>query len=227
MGFDAVKVFTDYKIAYGKSRGYQTAGNAKGFPLTTWGDAFVFYSVFMAATDPTLAECAGILMKSMSPQGAGRLCSSADPRNPMVFNHTTSFNAAKIAWQNVSPLVKAAALRGVSANTVDGKAVAYLELVNRIAKQERYPYNEQFWSLGSRYAIARSAAGTVPGEFSFAVEAVEDQLGAIGKGLKNLLPSLPNLSLVADIVRWSVIGGVSLAAWWYVVRPLAAMRKKA
>lgn len=203
MSFDANAEFLKYKDAYARLRGYSTGtglktttgqkliADSKGFPLTTWGDVYVFYETFMKATDP-LGKYSG--SSSRIDRGDG-------------FIHTESFRVARENWWKTSPIYQADLRYG------SGKGVAYLPAL----ATQRYPYNEAFWGYGARYAIARSAAGEVPSSFSLAVDSVKESSKDLWGAASGLIPKLPNLYPIATIVKWSVIGTGLFLVWKYVL----------
>jgi len=121
------------------------------------------------------------------------------------FARTVQYTRAKEDWKKVSPAYVSPLFFAV-------KAVA----------EEVYPYNEEFWGYGSRYALERNAAGEVPGKLELAWESVKESAA----DLYGRLPSLPSLEPTAAIVKWSVIGGIALLGWWYVLRPASSMVRK-
>jgi len=88
-----------------------------------------------------------------------------------------------------------------------------------------YPKNEEFWGAANTFAIARSAAGEVPHWDELAwesvAEAAKELPGTIGSALSHLNPKnlIPDLSPIADIIKWGSIGGGLFLLYWYVLRP--------
>ena len=123
------------------------------------------------------------------------------------FVHTSDFEQAKKNWYAASPLGK----YGLSAFA-------------KVGSNEIYPHNEEFWGLGLRYAIARSAAGTVRTRLEIVKESIGEAVKELPETLQDAvvtaLPvlSVPNLTLVGDLLKWSSIGGGLFMLYWYGLR---------
>lgn len=178
-------------------------------PNTTWGDVFVAASHINKYLDPSVGQCIDLLMKH---DGKNRftatgICASEGKGTPRGFVRTSGFKTAKRNFDSVSPLSKGG-----------------LSRVWNIAKmQETYPFNEEFWGAATTYAIERSAAGTVPFwsdlVIESVVEAVKELPQTIGSAIAAVDPRqyLPRLSLVAQVVKWTALGGSAFLIYWYVL----------
>lgn len=196
---------------------------SKGFPLTTWADVIVFYDSFMQYTDPTPKQCIQQLRKQgKTAQQAEFLCwSDALGASARGFVHTKDFERDKAYWKSWSPYAKGEELSGRPGNATAGITYA----MTKIPTNEIYPFNEEFWGYGNRYAVARSAAGVVPGKLDIAVEATVEAIQELPTTIKNSIAAvvpkipIPNLSAVADFIKWGSIGGGLFMLYWYVLRP--------
>ncbi len=231
MAFDIVKEFINAKTRFGDARGrsvpigklHEVTGQAlidpsKAVPNTTWGDVFLLGSAFLAYADPsTRTECiAQYRAEGKSKGDAGALCSFiGHPHADFV--HTKSYKRAKKLFEKRQPLDILTKKHGGDI------FAASIELTDKITRNEIFPFNEEFWGYGMRYAIARSAAGVVPTRFEIAIESIKEAIAELPETLRKavsaVIPSLPSLSPIADIIKWGSIGGGLFLLYWYVLRP--------
>jgi hypothetical protein len=223
MSYDPTKVFVDAETKFGNARGW---ANPAGIimngqrlippplkvPQTTWGDVFAFGANFLNYTDPDTSYCK---------QFAGSKYATCMERRVRYPN--TEFDRAKANWETWQPI-----------KSMEKQFGFYQALAKLVERQDQiYPFNEQFWGLGRRYAIARSAYGSVQSPFSMAIEslaeAANEAPALIKKKLGGALDSakrvVSGLDLLFDILKWgSVAAGLGML-YWYVLRPKPKQRQ--
>jgi hypothetical protein len=90
---------------------------------------------------------------------------------------------------------------------------------------DEYPWNEEFWGYGQQYAIARSAAGEVPGKFDLAIESVREALSEAPARVANVVNAanpmnyIPSLGAMGTLIKWGSISGGLYLLYKYVLRP--------
>jgi hypothetical protein len=230
MSFDAVRMFIASKDAYARTRGARSGTGlypeTKTIPKTNYGDVTVFAAVFSNAVsvDGCLKRLAAKYAKEAERRGK---CGTIpvlgyDPCVPSewirywgsgsntgcAFPKTTSYKNAFDAWIKTWPMVK------------DPSGFA-------LKVNQEYPHNEEFWTTGLRYAIARSAAGVVPGNFELAIEAVNEAVSELPGNVAavvraaNPMNHIPNLGLgsIGELIKWGSIGGGLFILYKYVLKP--------
>lgn len=110
---------------------------------------------------------------------------------------------------------------------VDG----WLTVMRGLVEKDRFwpvmgPYDSAaFWTYASKCAIDLGSMAYsvtfVEGALAF-LEGAREGLNAIARSTSDLIGK-PLFDL-AQLVKWSVIGGAGLAVWWYGVRPYMAAR---
>ena len=213
MSWDTIKVFIDAKKAYvgmrGAVRGTGLVPVSKAVPRTTWGDVLNFGTTFLSQTrgaqlgsNETLEQCIDRL--SDQPWYLTAVEESI-ARDQCTKHITGSYLGARAQWQSWQPMEMAGGLTGA------------LKVVARY--DDVYPWNEQFWGYGSRYAIARSAAGSLPGQWYWGVDAVKDALdelpGRVGSAIDAAVPSITLPSFGIDWKKWGFITVAGVAGWWW------------
>ena len=243
---DPVAEFVRIKRAYMNKRGavYSTglpgpSGQAlmppsQMVPKTTWGDVTNFGIKFLAWTsNDEIHRCTSKEMKELGydprmtldelvaspfltalerPVVAGMIETQCS--KPYV--ETSSFKRAREAFLNAMPVARLYAespTEGVSAT-----------LAGKIASNEVYPYNEAFWGYGSRYAIARSAAGMVPTNAAMFLQSVNEAIDELPTTIKNALkavvpdvpmPDIPGFGIFGALIKWTIVGGGIYLLWKY------------
>lgn len=213
MAIDIVKEVVGLKNAYGRMRGYDGTGT----PLTTWADAIIATSHLEKYINPTLEQCKefvksqGISVEEkLFGDGVENFC-KWNLKSPMVFVRTDSFNKALKNFQAVTPY----------------GAFGIFNAVTKIASQEIYPKNVEFWKAAIGLAIARSAAGVVPFWSQIAAESIgeavrelPDTLKSIAAGAFNVVGNLvPDVSGITNLIKWGSIAGGLFILYWYVLKP--------
>lgn len=120
------------------------------------------------------------------------------------FTKTANYNTARTRLQNALPTAK------YSRAFVNANIAA------------TYPYNAEFWIAGFNLAVARGAAGMVPGTWAVIKESVSESI----KDLVDKVPSIPGVGLLISIVKWTAVAGGAFILWQYVVQPYLAKRKE-
>lgn len=235
MSFDATRSFIATKDAYARTRGARSGTGlypeTKTIPKTTYGDVISFSVLFLNAV--SVDGCLKRLADKYAAEAKRRgQCGPIpvvgyDPCKPdewvrywgsgsqtgCVFVETASYKSALNAWIATWPFKKDPA--GWAAKM-----------------QQEYPWNEEFWTAGLRFAIARSAAGVVPGDFDLAVESINEAVAELPANLRSavnsvaaVLPGVPNLSSWAEMIKWGSIGGGLFILYWYVLKPKTTKKK--
>lgn len=180
------------------------------FPNTTWADVFVAANHFNKYLNPSTEQCIDLITKHTKhdKQGAVAICTMGSRgENPRNFVKTKGFNTAKRLFDSVSPMAKGGASRVFSRSNIT----------------EIYPFNEEFWGAASTFAIERSAAGEVPFWGELVAESVGEAIlelpQTVGSALAAVDPRqlIPTLSMAAQLVKWTAIGGGVFVIWWYVL----------
>jgi hypothetical protein len=92
---------------------------------------------------------------------------------------------------------------------------------NKGVNQE-YPNNATFWQETSKFGLAVSAIGSVPGPWSLHKEAWADQLAEVGAAAKAALDKAGDF-LVPDItwfLKWGLIAALGFSGYIYVRKQL-------
>jgi len=207
--FDAVLEFNRQKSRFAATRGVATATGlktstgqlliptGKAVPRTTWQDVTTFGLAFLGRTSNRAIETC---LKTGSIADCGR-----------PFVETSSFNRALENWTSTFPMQKL--LRTYA--LLDVPTVLGLKL----RSNEIYPWNEEFWGYGSRYAIARSAAGEVPGQFDIAIESIKEAVQELPANIAKVVDAVtPDLKPAIDLTRWLTIGAAVGLAWYVAAK---------
>ena len=228
MGIDIVKEVGGMKNAYGRLRGAAPNVGKKrpdgsrympsGFmvPQTTYADVMLAQLHITKFADPDVETCISLLQKEHGANKAQAqiLCPIQGPVNPMYFVRTRDFKRAKKDFTAQSPLLKIGIIQSA------------------MRTSEVYPHNEEFWGAALRYAIERSAAGAVPFWQDMAMDSIKESVkelpGNVAAAISKLDPRglIPNLSPLADIIKWGSIGGGLFMLYWYVLKPADKKKSK-
>jgi len=106
-----------------------------------------------------------------------------DPIKLPEFQRTKSYQDARKAWLATWPLARFSLFefqRGTLANEV-------------------YPLNEEFWTKGLRFAIARGGAGVVPAPATLIKESIVEAANEAG------LPKVPGLTDITDFLKIGLV----------------------
>jgi len=208
--------------AYGRMRGtvnrtgkprpgggtWMTSGQV---PNTTWADVFIVTNHVNKYLNPSTDQCIEIIKKhtNQDTSGALKICATGKrSENPRSFIKTSGFQQAKRNFDSVSPMNKG------------GAALVF----NSAKLLEPYPFNEEFWGAATTYAIERSAAGAVPYWSEIVAESVKEAVlelpQTVGAALAAMDPRklIPSLTPIAEIIKWTAIGGSAFLIYWYVLR---------
>ena len=228
--FDPVRAFIASKDAYARTRGARSGTGiypeTKTIPKTTYGDAITFSTLFLDSV--SIKGCLRRLATTYAAEARRRgkcgtipvlgydACKAEDwlrywgsgSKTGCYFQETTSYKRARSEWIDTWPWKKDPANWAMKFN-------------------QEYPWNEEFWVAGLKFAIARSAAGEVPGKFDIAMESVReaiDELPAtVAEVVKkaNPLNYVPQLGLGTwgELIKWGSIGGGLFLLYQYVLRP--------
>ena len=225
MPVDIVKEVTGLRRAYANKRGADRARGVQGaavpgtlIPRTTWGDVAVAAQHIEKYADPSHAQCIEILKKhrGLNDAQARITCLSGSREiNPSAFRRTSLFMAEKRRFSDYHPMAVGIKLAGF-------RSIPFV--ADKIAAEEIFPHNEEFWGFAGRLALARSAAGTVPFWSEVAVdsikEAVRDLPDTIGGAIEAIDPGdlIPDVSGITEFLRWGTIAGGALLLAWYMYR---------
>ncbi len=231
MSFDPVAQFMNAKNAFASSRGVDPPrgvthvdsgqpliAGSKAVPRTTWGDVFLFGSSFRTWADPSRVGCVELFKKEGRGDAGSVLCKFG--RHPHAdFVHTQHYKHADALWKEWQPLNILSESRGAIA--------AANELATKIRTPAVFPFNEEFWGYGARYAIARGAAGAVRTRFEILVESVGEAIveapGHVVEALESAASAaaslVPDFSGTVKLLKWSSILGGGALLYWYVLKP--------
>ena len=243
---DPVAEFVRIKREYMNSRGASYSTGLTGpsgqallppsqmVPKTTYGDVVNFGIKFLAWTsNDEIHRCTAEQMREMDYDPAMTLDQLLQSpfltalERPVVagvieskcskpYVETTSFQRARDAFVDSMPMAKLYA----QSPTAGVSAV----LAGKIASREIYPYNEEFWGYGSRYAIARSAAGMVPSNTALFMQSISESIDELPSTIKNAMkavvpdvpmPSIPGFGMFGELIKWSLILGGGYLLWKY------------
>lgn len=191
--FDPSGEWVKAKNAYEAKQGSRTSSllSTTSYPRTTWAQVAAFNAAWQDYIDPV--KC-----YSRLPPGYY----SGDECTPTT---SPSYNRALALFSSSMPRAK-----------LSGSALAA-----KIASNEEYPYNDQFWIYGWRYAIELSSSVNLPDKFDYAGEAFREAINSAPETIRNalslldpsrLLPKLP-FSL-NDMVLWSIVGLGAYGVYW-------------
>lgn len=222
--FDAVQEFHKYKREYLRARGAtKSTGSIKvagGHPLmvpgqlipkTTWGDVTAFSVRYIAATsNSAIRSCINEYGSGWDTVASIAMCGTTFVETPM-------FNSALSNWIKWNPVMR----------IIDEFGYSYggnLVLKQRVQAKEIYPYNEEFWGYGARYAIARSAAGVVRSRSEIMSESISEAAKELPETLKraaaavvpNIPFPIPSLGSLATMMKWGTIAGGAYLLYWLV-----------
>ncbi len=230
MSFDAARKFVVTKDAYARTRGARSGTGlypeTKTIPKTTYGDVITFAVLFSSAVSiegclKRLAKTYAVEAKRRNTCGPRSEYGYLDPciegdwlrlwgsgsKTSCYFQKTTSYKNALNAWFATWPFKK------------DPTGWA-------LKMNQEYPWNEQFWTMGLRFAIARNAAGVVPGKFEIAMESINEAIDEAPELIKNTLksvadalPGMPDVGPWAQLIKWGSIGGGLAILYYYVLKP--------
>lgn len=221
--FDAVKKFDELRREYMRLRGAFKSGGVirtpsgqllmpqyTPVPKTTWGDCISFSTRYLAATsNEIIKQCIRKYSHSGGWEDVGTVLGCGT-----TFYESPAYKTALARWEAWTPMAQTLKRYG---STYGGQVI----LKAAIESKEIYPYNEQFWGYGQRYAIQRQAGGLVlsPAEvFSGGIEAaataVKKTLGNVANAVKDVVPSLPDLSWLGQAMKWGTIAGGAYLLYW-------------
>lgn len=196
MTWDPIKVFLEQKHEYSKRRG-AAAGTSllrgKPIPFTTWLDVRMFGRKFLAetkghpidATEGWKNTWATAMAQAYGGEGvSGSFLDS-------VGNWKASFPHARLIMRD-----------GPFAGTAEYSRIFSSDR----CRNEVYPWNEAFWAYGQRFAIARSAIGSLPGNWKMLRDTFVDAFSA-------LLPDIPGFPKMPDFTKMMVYGGIGYVAY--------------
>jgi hypothetical protein len=139
-----------------------------------------------------------------------------DAVNVGDFVRTPSYLAAWGKYGLSLPLIKAGA--AVGDDPISLKATRYA--VERF--KQIYPYNSEFWSAASKYAIARGGAGMVPTNWQIAASSIKEAVNELPATLKKALPPIPDVNplfnMISALIKWGTIGA-GVYVLWTIVKP--------
>lgn len=234
MTFDPVRQFIEAKNAFAAERGadpplgktHEDSGqplvaHPKAVPRTTWGDVFLFGSSFRAWADPSPSQCRDLFKANGTSDAEAKVRCQFGGHPHADFVHTKHYKRADALWSEWQPFN----ILFESRNAFD----ATVELTAKLKTSAVYPFNEEFWGYGVRYAIARSAAGVVQTRFEIAVESIKESVQelpetvaapfiAAAEAASNLIP---DLSGSIKLLKWTSILGGGALLYWYVLKPKA------
>lgn len=234
MSFDPVAQFMNAKNAFANARGvdpprgvrHTDSGQpliaaSKAVPRTTWGDVFLFGQSFRTWADPSRDGCVELLKKEGRGEDEARVMCKFGSHPHANFVHTAHYKHADKLWKEWQPLQVLAESRGTFG--------AARDLAAKIRTPATYPFNEEFWGYGARYAIARSAAGVVRTRFEILVESVGEAIAEAPETIRNALASaasaaasvVPDFSGTVRLLKWTSIVGGGALLYWYAFKPKA------
>lgn len=240
---DPVAEFVRIKQAYLSARGGTNATGVVGangqplmppsqlVPKTTWGDVQNFGIKFLAWTsNDAVRKC---WVKELAKYGHDIDPSLVGPQTAWltdiqdvaaraylstvcgdVYVETASFLRARDAFVASMPTAKVYAM----SPTIGAQAM----MTQKVQSNEIYPYNEEFWGAGSRYAIARSAAGMVPSNGELFAESVTEAIEELPQTLRNAFravtpnipfPPIPGFGWIGALLTWSLVGFGAYLLW--------------
>ncbi len=240
MSFDPVAQFINAKNAFTNARGadppsgvaHEDSGQplvspSKLVPRTTWGDIFLFGSSFRTWADPSRgAGCRELYEKDGMDTGEAKARCVLTGHPHADFVHTAHYKRAAALWRAWQPLDVLSASRGPIGAAGD--------LTSKILTPTVYPFNEEFWGYGVRYAIARSAAGVVKSRFEILVESVSEAIEEAPDLVVDALESaanaaaglVPDFSGTIKLLKWSTLLGGGALLYWYGLRPKRPKQKE-
>ena len=237
MSFDPALEFITAKNKFADARGVDPPkgllhadsgqpiiAGSKAVPRTTWGDVFLFGRGFRIWADPNHADCVSLRKaEGASSHLAQTLCVFGHPHAQFV--HTKEYKRADKLWEQWNPF-------NILSKSV-GPYSAATELTTKLLTPVVFPFNEEFWGYGLRYAIARGGAGAVPSRFQIAVESVVESVAELPQNVGNALSAatkfasgvLPDFSDAISLLKWSSILGGGALLYWYALRPKPKVQK--
>ena len=178
MSFDAVKVFRDTKRQFENKRGW-TAPNLSLTRTTSSGQSLPLLSASDRIPMTTYADAQHFFEKFMASTREFDNWKQEDQFLYVPQNRLDYDN-----WHYWTPAIRTPGMQ----NSTD-----------------IYPYNQQFWGFGHRYALMRSSLGAVPGYWEMWVESVRESLIE----LVDRFPPVPRTDIpIGQIVKWSVAAGL-------------------
>jgi hypothetical protein len=217
VSFDAADEFIKYRNEYAARRGWGFAPSGKGYPRTTWGEVTAFWSLFTKATGPGSCDMPEVSAGSIITVFGQSAVTTALGQQCITYLKSSAFQAAAAAWQAANPSQYAIGRWGL----YTGPA----EMSRAIVDNVEYPDNATFWNVGEKYAIARSAAGKVQGDFQRMADSVDKAIDDLPSTIKSALEAvnpgnlIPDVSSWVELIKWgSVLGGIGIL-YWYVLRP--------
>lgn len=128
-----------------------------------------------------------------------------------------NYKRAKKEFELNSPYAKSVELFGITQATLKFLA----------AKNTTYPFNADFWWYAKNFALYRNSLGAIQPWTERLTEATKESATDAYRAAKENTPSF--FGMVGDfatIIKWGTIAGLSVAGYWYVIRPMAAKRKQ-
>lgn len=188
--FDPAEQFMRVKRGYEDLRGSTMSQKfgAQATPRTTWADVLLVHKAWYNYIDE--ARCQAALPPGLY---TGNECKP--DKDAAYLRAQSNFNLA-------APQAKA----------TEG------QLVQKIEAGEEYPWNDDFWGYGRRFAIEHGASVDMPTKWDYAVEAVSEAIAELPSTLASVInrvsPSLPDFSGIKRMIELSMYAGGAYILWW-------------
>lgn len=188
--FDPSIQWLRVKHGYESLRGSVMSDKFSGqvYPRTTWADVVLVYKAWLNYTDESR-------------------CQAALPPGLYTGNEC-------------KPTKDAAYVRALSNFTFSTPRTKVSEgvLVSKIESGEEYPWNDEFWGYGQRFALELSSSVDMPTKWDYGVEAVSEAItelpGNIASAINRYRPKLPDFSWIAQLTKLSMYAGGAYILWW-------------
>lgn len=194
--FDPSLEFIKAKNGYENKRGsIYSARFGMWYPKTTWGDIVTFYAAWLDYTNP--AKCYARLPPGLY---SGQECQPG---------FSTAYVRALTSFTNSVPRQKASSS----------------VIADKIAMNELYPWNEDFWGYGRRYAIELAADVNMPNKFELVIESIVEAISELPTTIKDAIKKadprnfLPDPDPWLQLFKWGSIAGGLFLLYQYVLKP--------